>query len=111
VFPADALPWVDVLFGELPSLEADLQELVDRAGPEFFAAALDSLAVTGPDLPALARELKQRTGRKGAGLFMPLRIALTGRRDGPELGPLLAALPQATIHRRFSALAAPQGKH
>jgi nondiscriminating glutamyl-tRNA synthetase len=111
VFPADALPWVDVLFGELPSLEADLQELVDRAGPEFFAAALDSLAVIGPDLPALARELKQRTGRKGAGLFMPLRIALTGRRDGPELGPLLAALPQATIHRRFSALAAPQGKH
>ncbi len=111
VFPVDALPWVDVLFGELPSLQADLRELVDRAGPEFFAAALDSLAVTGPDLPALARELKQRTGRKGAGLFMPLRIALTGRRDGPELGPLLAALPQATIHRRFSALAArPQGK-
>ncbi|NOZ33221.1 MAG: glutamate--tRNA ligase [Alphaproteobacteria bacterium] len=34
-------------------------------------------------------KLKTLTGRKGRGLFMPLRLALTGRADGPELKTLL----------------------
>ena len=33
--------------------------------------------------------LKERTGRKGAELFLPLRVALTGQAHGPELAPLL----------------------
>ena len=33
--------------------------------------------------------LKAATGRKGRALFMPLRLALTGRPDGPELRSLL----------------------
>lgn len=33
--------------------------------------------------------LKERTGRKGKALFLPLRLALTGRPDGPELRSLL----------------------
>lgn len=107
VFPADALPWVEVLFGELPPLPYDLAQRVGSAGPGFFRAALEALEATGPDLPALARELRQRTGRKGAELFMPLRIALTGRGDGPELGPLLAALPPSTLRHRLALHAGP----
>jgi glutamyl-tRNA synthetase len=33
--------------------------------------------------------LKTSTGRKGKALFLPLRMALTGRHDGPELKSLL----------------------
>ena len=33
--------------------------------------------------------LKKATGRKGKALFLPLRMALTGRQDGPELKSLL----------------------
>ena len=33
--------------------------------------------------------LKTTTGRKGKALFLPLRLALTGRHDGPELRSLL----------------------
>lgn len=33
--------------------------------------------------------LKDTTGRKGKALFLPLRLALTGRHDGPELKSLL----------------------
>ncbi|MCS6760868.1 MAG: glutamate--tRNA ligase [Candidatus Devosia symbiotica] len=33
--------------------------------------------------------LKAATGRKGKALFLPLRLALTGRHDGPELKSLL----------------------
>jgi glutamyl-tRNA synthetase len=107
VFPADALPWVEVLFGELPPLPDELAQRARSAGPGFFRAALEALEATGPDLPALAREIRRRTGRKGAELFMPLRIALTGRGDGPELGPLLAALPASTLRNRLAAHAGP----
>ncbi|HEY9009726.1 MAG TPA: glutamate--tRNA ligase family protein, partial [Devosia sp.] len=33
--------------------------------------------------------LKEKSGRKGKALFLPLRMALTGRADGPELRSLL----------------------
>lgn len=36
--------------------------------------------------------LKAATGRKGKALFLPLRLALTGRADGPELKSLLVLL-------------------
>ena len=36
--------------------------------------------------------LKTSTGRKGKALFLPLRMALTGRHDGPELKSLLVLL-------------------
>jgi len=112
LFPEDARYWVDVLFDGLPPLEPGLDDVVSAAGPGFFSAALESLAAVGPDLPALARELRERTGRKGAALFMPLRIALTGRGDGPELGPLLAALPRTTLEARLRAHAGPErGRH
>ena len=41
--------------------------------------------------------VKEATGRKGKGLFMPLRKALTGMEHGPEMAdvlPLLSKLPQ-----------------
>lgn len=44
---------------------------------------------------------KQASGRKGRALFMPLRIALTGRDKGPELASLLPLLGRAgTLARR-----------
>jgi glutamyl-tRNA synthetase len=45
--------------------------------------------------------LKKATGRKGRALFMPLRIALTGRDKGPEIASLLPLLGRAgTLARR-----------
>jgi nondiscriminating glutamyl-tRNA synthetase len=112
LFPADAGPWVDVLFGELPPPGEEVEALLAEAGPGFFDAALAALPAAGADLPALAREIRQRTGRKGAALYMPLRAALTGRRDGPELGPIVEALGTDQLEKRFGAHAAPvEDKH
>ena len=41
---------------------------------------------------AWTNALKEQTGRKGRGLFHPLRLALTGREQGPELRALLPLL-------------------
>jgi glutamyl-tRNA synthetase len=38
---------------------------------------------------ALTDALKNGTGRKGKALFLPLRLALTGRQSGPEMAPLM----------------------
>lgn len=46
--------------------------------------------------------LKARTGRKGRALFRPLRLALTGREDGPELKTLLPLLGRKACLDRLS---------
>jgi hypothetical protein len=39
-----------------------------------------------------ADRVKQRTGQKGRALFHPIRLALTGAADGPELDLLVPAM-------------------
>ena len=39
--------------------------------------------------------VKEATGRKGKGLFMPLRLALTGQNSGPEMAELMPLLQTA----------------
>jgi glutamyl/glutaminyl-tRNA synthetase len=41
---------------------------------------------------SLANVVKQRTGQKGKALFHPIRLALTGAGDGPELDLLVPAI-------------------
>jgi nondiscriminating glutamyl-tRNA synthetase len=105
LFPADAADWLSVLRGELAPLAKEDSRVLAEAGPAFFEAAIAAYSEKGADFGALGRELKQRTGRKGAALFMPLRIALTGRRDGPELAALLPAIPPALVRARLAGAA------
>jgi glutamyl-tRNA synthetase len=46
--------------------------------------------------------LKAASGRKGRALFMPLRLALTGRPDGPELRSLLPLMGRRACLDRLS---------
>jgi glutamyl-tRNA synthetase len=103
VLPRDAQPWIAVVRGELPPLGPDAQRVIAEAGPEFFTAAAEALQSTGPDLHLLAKTLRERTGRGGAGLFMPLRVALTGQTHGPELAPLLKLMSPETARRRLES--------
>ncbi|PVH29990.1 glutamate--tRNA ligase [Pararhodobacter oceanensis] len=75
--------------------------LVDPEDAEFVAEALTMLPPPpyGPTAWAdWTAAVKEATGRKGKGLFMPLRKALTGRGNGPDMSalmPLLQKAPQA----------------
>jgi len=46
--------------------------------------------------------LKDKSGRKGRALFLPLRLALTGRHDGPELRSLLPLMGRKACLDRLS---------
>jgi glutamyl-tRNA synthetase len=43
--------------------------------------------------------VKRRTGRGGRSLYLPLRIALTGRASGPELAALLPLMGRERVER------------
>src|ERR1700692_848330 len=103
VLPADAAPWRAVVRGDLPPLGQDEQSVIAAAGPEFFAAAAAAFDQSSSDLKLLTKFLKERTGRKGADLYMPLRVALTGQAHGPELGSLLKLMPPETARRRLES--------
>jgi glutamyl-tRNA synthetase len=101
VLPTDAAQWNAVVGGDLPPLAEEELRIVTAAGHAFFAAAAEALDQSGTDLKQLTKLLKERTGRKGAELFMPLRVALTGLAHGPELAPLLQLMTPGIARRRF----------
>ena len=104
VLPEDAREWAPVVYGELPCATGELATLLAGAGPAFYAAALEG-ARAGDHYPALVARIRGATGKGGAALFKPLRGALTGRLDGPELAQLLAVMPPATMVSRLEAAA------
>ncbi len=99
-----------------PNIEklSDLQEWWQVAkGPvtpkiddvEFISQALELL----PSAPwnentwkEWTKAVKEKTGRKGRDLFMPLRQALTGMDHGPELGLLLLLIGEDKVKERLS---------
>jgi glutamyl-tRNA synthetase len=104
LLPEDARGWAQIIFGELPPLAADDEQVVRGAGSEYFAAA--AAAASDNDLKAIVSAVRAATGKTGAALYKPLRLALTGRTHGPELAPLLKAMPPGKARERLARFAA-----
>ncbi len=71
------------------------EPLIDAGDEDFIADAMTMLP-DGPYTDATWGEwtsaVKAATGRKGKGLFMPLRKAVTGRERGPDMASLMPLL-------------------
>lgn len=94
----DAAKFVPMAFGDIEPMIAD----EDR---EFIAAAgrlLPEGEMTAETWGAWTGALKAETGRKGKGLFMPLRLALTGRERGPSVGDMLVLMGRDRAAKRLS---------
>ncbi len=93
-----ATEWAGILDADQP-----FDALADDDA-EFARTAWDLL----PEEPwdettwkAWTAAVKEATGRKGKPLFMPLRLALTGRSSGPDLGRLIPLIGRTgTLARR-----------
>lgn len=93
---ADAAAWWPVVAGPI-------QPVVEDAA--FLAQAAQLLPEGGWDQAtwgAWTNAVKQATGRKGRELFHPLRLALTGRENGPELKLLLPLIGRDKALARLS---------
>jgi glutamyl-tRNA synthetase len=85
---ADLAEWWSIVSG-------DRAAAVDDADRAFVAEALDLLGEPPYDAETWSSwtsAVREATGRTGKGLFMPLRLALTGRARGPEMADLLPLL-------------------
>jgi glutamyl-tRNA synthetase len=94
---SEARHWWDVVAGDIipPVIEGEA---------EFFRHALDLL----PEEPWGAETwrnwtdaIKLVTGRRGRALFHPLRLALTGEENGPELAKLLPLIGRSRVASRL----------
>jgi len=70
---------------------------MQEAGAQSVVRALAEQLANAPRLDrerfrTAANEVKARTGQKGKALFHPIRVALTGRAEGPELDLAIPAI-------------------
>jgi glutamyl-tRNA synthetase len=87
-----------------PLIDGDVQPVIDAEDRDFIAAAeklLPEGELSADTWGEWTKALKAETGRKGRGLFMPLRKALTGMEHGPEIGPLLPLIRREKIVARL----------
>jgi glutamyl-tRNA synthetase len=105
VLPADAVHWAQVAFGPPPEPVPEARAAIAQAGPAFFAAASRAAAEQGNDFARIAEAARLASGYKGAALFQPLRVALTGQLHGPELKALLLAMAPDAARQRLQRFA------
>ena len=95
----------DICFGEIAAAEMAAEDV------EYISAAAECLPSGEYDKGTWSKwigEVKAKTGRKGKGLFMPLRLALTGESHGPELADLLPLMGENIAKARLSAIVGAQ---
>lgn len=97
---AELEEWLPVLDGEIaaPDLSDEDQEFVALA-----AWVAENIDWSADPWAGLIWGLKEKTGRKGKALFLPLRLALTGRESGPEMAPMTKRIGKDRTVERLRA--------
>lgn len=95
----DAAIWHAVVHDALPPQDFSDD---DRAFLAQAASLLPAAPWDGQTWKAWTTAVKDATGRKGKGLFMPLRQALTGHDHGPEMSGLLPLLGHDLVLARLT---------
>ncbi|MGE5623944.1 MAG: glutamate--tRNA ligase [Bacillota bacterium] len=96
------MEWARVAFDSLPPATADANRAFKEAGPAFFQAAMGALGDPEMEFKMYAKAVGQVTGKSGKPLFQPLRAALTGRLDGPEMERLWKLIPRKRVEERLN---------
>ena len=96
---AEAADWWRVVEG--PIAVAVVEE--DRAFLARAAEVAATLDWSADPWHALTAALKEASGRKGRALFLPLRLALTGREHGPDMAALLPLIGKDRALERLRA--------
>lgn len=104
MLPADARNWAEALYGTATPA-ADAAPVLAECRGAFFLAAKAALDSSGADYAAFTKALGAATGRKGRALHSPVRAAVTGRLDGPELAALFPLLGRERLAARFEQFA------
>lgn len=102
-FPHDALLWAKIFFHENVEIDIDHLNILRDAGEQFFVEAEQAVDKYGIELQQVLADMKQSLGLSGKKLFMPLRVALTGKTHGPELAQIAELLGKEKVKHRLGA--------
>ena len=91
--------WAEVIYG-------NIQPVIDD--PEYINLALN--LIPEGDFNELSWQnwtetIKEKSGRKGKKLFMPLRLSITGKDFGPEMAKLLPLIGKEKTLSRLNGRA------
>lgn len=98
---ADAQDWWELLREPLAPVIADEDKDYTAQAAKLLSEG-DGARISEDDWGALIYDLKDKTDRKGKQLFMPLRLALTARTDGPELPKVVELLGRDRVLKRLN---------
>jgi len=98
--PKQGADWATVVYGDAP-LTTEAREALQGAGKGFFEAVAGVLRQSQPEFKPFAKAVAAASGRSGKTLYQPLRAALTGRLDGPEMERLWKLMDPKLIAARF----------
>jgi glutamyl-tRNA synthetase len=101
-FPDDALIWAKIFFHDKVFIDEKGSRIIREAGEQFFVEAELAVDKYGIQLERVLSDMKQTLSISGKHLFMPLRVALTGKTDGPELQQVATLLGQEKMKHRLS---------
>jgi len=93
--PTDLRAWLAILREPLTPVIEDAALL--RSAADLLPDTIDDAEAAAAWLNAV----KQASGTKGRALMHPIRLALTGRDDGPKLADLLPLLGRERAYRRL----------
>ena len=93
----DVAQWASVVGGAVAPAIAEGERPRGQAALDLLPDAVDQTTWS-----AWTGAVKDRTGAKGRGLFMPLRKALTGLDHGPDMGAILPLIGRDKAARRLA---------
>jgi nondiscriminating glutamyl-tRNA synthetase len=104
---AEIKGYVSIFLPEEFSLNNEARSLLAEDEARQAVKAMEEVVkdlegVYEDDFPQIVAALKNRTGLKGKKLFAPIRAALTGRAEGPELKNILPLLGKGAILERLA---------
>jgi len=94
---SDIEAWARIIGGSVAPVIGDEDRAVIDAAAELLPQTLDETAWS-----AWTNAVKERTGAKGRGLFMPLRKALTGLEHGPDMSTVLPLIGREKAAKRLA---------
>ena len=97
-FFSECLEWYNIIKTEKSFYAEDKEFLKDAAD------LLPKEPYTIDSWDEWILEINKKTGKKGKDLFMPLRMALTGKAKGPELKLLLPLLTKNNIMKKLGVI-------
>jgi glutamyl-tRNA synthetase len=104
LFPSEALDWARVIYRDAPALSEAARRVLATTRPGYIDLALQALSASPSDFEGFITRLKELSGERARRLFQPLRAAMTGRLDGPELAALFNLIGAERLRGRLSRL-------